>query len=38
MSGANDDVRRNKKAAWPFGVATLGIFVPVLIATPRRSN
>ena len=35
IKGANDDVSRNRNAACPFGVATLGIFVPVLIATAR---
>ncbi len=30
--------RESKKAAWPFGVATLGILVPVLIATASRSK
>jgi hypothetical protein len=38
MSGATAEVRRNKKAACPFGVATLGMFVPVLTATAKRSN
>ena len=38
MSGAKDEVSRNRNAAWPLGVATLGMFVPVLIATPSRSN
>ena len=32
MRGANEDVNKNKKAAWPFGVAMLGMLVPVLIA------
>jgi hypothetical protein len=27
-----------RNAAWPFGVATEGILVPVLIATARASN
>ena len=31
INGAKDEVKRNRKAAWPFGVATLGIFVPVFI-------
>ena len=34
ISGASADVSRNRNAAWPFGVATLGMLVPVLIATP----
>ena len=32
MSGAKEDVSKNRKAACPFGVAILGIFVPVLTA------
>lgn len=36
--GANEEVSKNKNAACPFGVATLGRFVPVLIATAHLSN
>ena len=32
ISGASAEVSRNRNAAWPFGVAMLGMFVPVLIA------
>jgi hypothetical protein len=38
IKGATADVSRKRKAAWPFGVATLGIFVAVLTATASRSN
>lgn len=38
ISGANVEVSRNRNAACPFGVATLGMLVPVLIATANRSN
>ena len=38
MSGAKEDVKRNKKAAWPLGVAMLGIFVHVFIAIASLSN
>ena len=38
MSGASAEVRRKRNAAWPFGVATEGRFVPVLMATASRSN
>ena len=38
ISGASVDVSRNRNAAWPFGVATLGMLVPVLIATASTSN
>src|SRR5436190_3592901 len=37
-SGANADVNKNRNAAWPFGVATLGRLVPVLTATAKTSN
>ena len=33
-----EDVKRNKKAACPLGVAMLGIFVPVFIAIASLSN
>lgn len=33
ISGASDDVNKNKNAACPLGVATDGIFVPMLIDT-----
>tara|TARA_B100000676_G_scaffold90709_1_gene90421 strand:+ start:5631 stop:5798 length:168 start_codon:yes stop_codon:yes gene_type:complete len=35
MSGASDDVNKNRKAACPLGVAILGMFVPVFIAIVR---
>ena len=35
MSGASDDVNKKRNAACPFGVAILGMFVPVLIAIVR---
>ena len=38
ISGASAEVSRNRNAAWPFGVATDGIFVPVLIATVSSSK
>ena len=38
IKGARDEVKRNKKAAWPFGVAMLGMFVPVLMAIASLSN
>jgi|TARA_B100000459_G_C8489959_1_gene162529 hypothetical protein len=38
IKGANDDVSKKRNAAWPFGVATLGKLVPVLIATANLSN
>ena len=38
ISGANEDVSRNRNAACPLGVAILGIFVPVLIAIANLSN
>jgi len=38
ISGASADVSKNKKAAWPLGVATLGRLVPVLIATASVSK
>ena len=38
ISGASAEVSRNRNAAWPFGVATLGMLVPVLIAIASASN
>jgi|TARA_B100000497_G_C7477206_1_gene293353 hypothetical protein len=38
ISGASEDVNKNRNAAWPFGVAILGMLVPVLIAIARLSN
>ena len=38
MMGASEEVSKNKNAAWPLGVATEGILVPVLIATASKSN
>ena len=38
INGARDEVSKNKNAAWPFGVATLGRFVPVLIAMAKLLN
>ena len=38
MVGASAEVRRNKKAAWPLGVATDGRLVPVLMLTARVSK
>ena len=38
INGASEEVNKNKNAACPFGVAILGIFVPVLIDTANRSN
>ena len=38
ISGASAEVSRNRNAAWPFGVATLGMLVPVLMATASASN
>ena len=38
ISGASDEVNKNKKAACPFGVAILGILVPVLIAIANLLN
>ena len=38
MSGASAEVNRNRNAAWPFGVATLGMLVPVLIAIANASE
>ena len=38
ISGANEDVNKKRKAAWPFGVAILGIFVPVLIAIANKNS
>ena len=38
INGARDDVNKNKNAACPFGVAILGIFVPVFIATASLLN
>lgn len=37
-SGATAEASRNRKAACPLGVATLGRLVPVLIAIARRSH
>ena len=37
-NGAIAEVSKNRNAAWPLGVATLGKFVPVLIATANKSN
>lgn len=38
INGAKADVSKKRKAACPLGVAMLGMFVPVLIATARASN
>ena len=38
IKGASADVSKNRNAAWPLGVATLAILVPVLMATASRSN
>ena len=35
IKGARAEVSKKRNAAWPFGVAILGIFVPVLIAIVR---
>ena len=38
INGASDEVNKNKNAACPLGVATLGKFVPVFIAIARLLN
>jgi hypothetical protein len=38
ISGAKDDVNKNKNAACPLGVAMLGILVPVFIAIANLLN
>ena len=38
MSGASAEVSRKRNAACPFGVATLGKLVPVLIETTNLSK
>ena len=38
INGASEEVNKNKNAACPFGVATLGILVPVFIAIAKLLN
>ena len=38
INGAIAEVSKNKNAAWPFGVATEGKLVPVLIAMVNKSK
>ena len=38
MRGASEEVSKNRNAAWPLGVATLGRLVPVLMAMARLSK
>ena len=38
INGASEEVNKNRNAACQFGVATLGILVPVFIAIARLLN
>lgn len=38
ISGASAELSKNGNAAWPFGGATLGMFVPALVAIASKSN
>ena len=38
INGAKAEVSKKRNAAWPFGVAILGILVPTLIAIAKLLN